>query len=244
MSKFCLLLISPFLVVTFFARSQGKLSDSETANLAASNLRSQFYEKMRAESFLSIGSDYSEYEPISDEHPFFLTDDWIQGSIRYNGITYENVPLQFDIRSQKLLTEHFSTGKKIQLVPEHVSWFKVDGHHFVFLNDAVTSGKISSGFYELLVEGKAQLWAAYSKAFQESTVTGKLTVRVDEASKYFIQKDNMFVSVSGKGSTLAALEDKKAILLQELKKNKVNFGRNKPAGLIQAVRLYNSIPQK
>jgi hypothetical protein len=224
------------LLLSVSSFSQNFAADTATVARAIANLRGQFYQTKGIESFISIGSDYADYEAIEDEHPFFLDNDWVTGTVKYNDILYFNVPLQYDIRSQKLLTELAASGKKIELVKQHISWFKIGNHHFFFLNT-----QSALGYYELLEDGNAKLWAAHSKTFQESTVTGKLTVRTEETTKYFIGTNDSLIPVKGKSTILTALEDKREPLRQALKKNKVNFNRNKPAGLIEAVRLYNSI---
>lgn len=216
--------------------SQDFRTDTATVARAINNLKDQFYQAKRSESFISIGSDYSDYEPIEDEQPFFLEDDWIIGTVKYNGLVYENIPLQYDIRLQKLVTEHVATGRKIELIQNHVSWFEIKDRHFAFLNVAG-----SAGYYELLQDGiAAKLWAAHKKSFHETTVTGTLKVRTDEEMRYFVEKGNLLVQVKGKSTILNALQDKKESLKQALRVNRVNFN-NKREGLIEAVRLYNSI---
>ena len=213
------------------------MADTSAVVTAVKSLRAKYYEQKLSESFLAIGSDYLEYNPSGDEHPYFSENDWMMGSVKYNGIVYENVPLLYDIRLQKVLTEHPASGKKIELVKENVSWFKVASHHLGYLPQYDTKE-----FYELLADGSAKLWASHTKTFQESTVTGKVTVRTEEHTKYYIENNGRLFPVKGKPSVLEAFDDKREILQQELKRNRINFNRNKPNGLMEAVRLYNAIP--
>src|SRR5688572_9403288 len=106
-----------FLFTLSFTSGQAQLV-RDTAFLASSeNAVKKFYlESLSSQSSLYTGSDYLEYVSQNDEHPFYLEDDWHMGSVSYNGFQYQNIPLQFDIQSQKLITEHLTSKKKIQLI--------------------------------------------------------------------------------------------------------------------------------
>jgi hypothetical protein len=219
--------------------AQKLTADSTLEARATSNLRSEYYKQHSTDALLFTGSDYAEYQPIGDEHPFLFDSDWISSSIHYNGSLYENIPLQYDIHSQKLLTEHAATGKKIELIPALVRWFDIKGHRFIYLDHHV-SGNSQEGYFELLEDGAAKLLARHSRKFQESTVTGKLVVRIDEATKYYIFNDNTVKPVKGKSTALEALNDKQGMLQQEIKRRRLKFGKDLQSSLIEIVRIYNT----
>lgn len=240
MSIHRVLTLTAFLLLTQNVFSQIQDGDSAYVAVAKSNLQKRYYEQRKSELLLFRGSDYAEYEAILDEHPYFLSDDWIFGSIRYNENVYENVPLQYDIHSDKLVTELPATGRKIELVRQNVSWFTLEGHHFIFLSNS----KIPPGYSELLVDGPAQLLATYHKSFQESTVTGKLQVRVEEIKRYFIHQNGGLLPVKGKSTLLAAFPDQRSALQQEIKRKRLNFSRAREKSLVESVRIYNTLQQK
>lgn len=233
------LTLTAFLLLAKNAYTQSIKDDSTYLVAAKANIQKQYYESRRSELLLFQGSDYAEYEAIQNEHPFFLSDDWIIGSLRYNKNVYSNIPLQFDIHSDKLITEHPGNAKKIVLVPQHVSWFTINGHHFVYLDDA----NIPAGYYEVLVDGKTKLLANYHKAFQESTTTGRLEVRVEEIKRYFIYKNGELLAVKGKSTLLGALDEERSALQQEIKRKRLNFNRTKEKALIESVTFYNNLKQ-
>jgi hypothetical protein len=229
-----------FIPILFITGSNLLAQDLPSVAAAKQHLIGEYNKSTRGESLLYVGSDYAEYESISGEHPYFKEDDWMTGAINYNGTRYNNVPLQYDLSSQKLITEHITSGKKIQLVAEHVSWFSVDGHYFEYIN-RVNTKDVTSGFYEVLANGSVKLLARRGKALQESTVTGKLEARFEESVNYFILKDDVFYPVRGKKSILNALKDKRSMLVAEVKRNRVKFGKDKQQALIKTVELYNEM---
>ncbi|HEY0651774.1 MAG TPA: hypothetical protein VGD65_01560 [Chryseosolibacter sp.] len=228
-----------FLLLTQQAFAQVADRDTSYITTATAELRNRYYAERKSESLLYTGSDYAEYEAIANEHPFFLTDDWIYGEVRYSDNTYTNIPLQFDIYRQKLITEHPASGRKLELIPEHVSWFTIANHQFVRLNES----NVPQGYYELLADGKARLLAKHSKAFQESTVTGKLEVRTEENTKYFIYSNAALLPVRSKATLLDALADRKTELAQEIRSKRINFRHDRQQAMIQTVKVYNSLPK-
>jgi hypothetical protein len=219
-------------------------ADSLIVAKAEENLKKQYYDARKGEILLFVGSDYAGYEGVGDEHPFFLENDWLQGTIEYNGNIYSNVPLQYDISTQKLLTEHATSGKRIQLVTESVKTFSIGNqHHFQNLMEVETKGRLDPGFYQILAEGKARLLARRAKSLQESTVTGKLEARFEESVKYYVFKDNNFYQVKGKASVLKVFEDKKRLLASGLKQNRISFSHDRESALAKTVLLYNTLSE-
>lgn len=237
------LVTTTFLLLAQRAFGQPADVDSSFVNTATSTLQQRYFAERKSESLLYVGSDYADYESIADEHPFLLTDDWIFGDVHYNGNVYRNVPLQFDVHSQKLLTEHPATGQRIELIREHVSAFTLNGHRFISIGDDALRNKIPRGFYELLVDGDVKLLTRHAKTFQESTVTGKLEVRVEENQKYFLQKNDTFVQVKNKSSVMSALAEKKSALAAEAKRRRIKVSRDKQQAMIELVTIYNSLPR-
>ncbi|MCG2461983.1 hypothetical protein K8352_14585 [Flavobacteriaceae bacterium F89] len=100
------------------------------------------------------GVEYVEaYRTINDEHKFFESPLFREGSIVYGGEPYFNVPMKYDLNEDQVLVNldskyGFSVFKLIQ---DQISDFTLDGHHFVRVNYKDKSGSNISGFEEILV---------------------------------------------------------------------------------------------
>src|SRR5690348_4441937 len=97
----------------------------DTANVSASiaNMKLKYTQAMKGQVQLYDGGDYIEYVPLKEEHPYFLNDDWFMGSIVYNNGLFENVPLLYNIYTDKVIAEHFYAASMIQLVSEKIDYF-------------------------------------------------------------------------------------------------------------------------
>ena len=115
------------------------LPDSIILQKAKANARFFYERTMEGSGHLYNGSEYKEYQPMSDEHPYFLMDDWVLGEVTYEGETFSNVPLLFDIQRGKLIVLNYSNGNKLQLVNALVDAFTLEGHRFINLKQTTRS---------------------------------------------------------------------------------------------------------
>lgn len=230
------ILVFIFFTTTCFAQK------SDTAFIGASVAYAQglYITKMKAEWPLNTGSQYLDYAAIEDEHPFFISDDWTEGSIEYMNDVYHNIPLLFDIRSEKLITEHTPSAMKIELGADRVSAFTLGGHRFVrFYKDSLKDLP-ESGFYDVLQTGKVLLLARRKKNIQQSISSGKIVAITHEINRYYLLKSNTIIPVRSRKSIVDALNDQPD-LKRMIRKNNLKFGRARESGLSETVRIYNTL---
>lgn len=158
------------------------------------------------------GRDFKTYSQTSEEHPYFLSDDWAIGTIVYESDFYKEVPLLFDLTTEKVISENPFNGAKMELVYNKIDRFEIHEHVFVKLqkNPAFAS-EMNEGFYEILHDGHLKLYAKRKKDFQKRIKDNKLLMEFDEKNKYFLFNGNTFVKVTGKKSIIKALGDDKKL---------------------------------
>jgi hypothetical protein len=204
---------------------------------------SLYTKQLRGESLLHNGTEYREYVSTHDEHPYFLSDDWIEGSVIYQNERYEKIPLQLDISTDKLITEHTTSGKKIQLINDKLTAFTIGHHRFIKLEARLADTlNLAPGFYETLVEGPhVTLLARHLKSLQRRTAANEIRGEFEEVNRYFFLVSEKYQPVKSKKSALRLLADKRAQLKQYLKKTKLRFGSSRESTLIELAKLYNTI---
>ena len=199
-----------------------------------------YNDKMKAEWPLNAGGQYADYAPIEEEHPYFLSDDWMEGSVVYMNDVYHKIPLLFDLRTEKLITEHTPSAMQIELTSDKVRTFTMDGHLFIrFYKDSVKNLP-ETGFYNVLQTGNVSLLARRKKNIQQSISSGKIVAITHEINRYYVLKLNEVIPVRSKKSIISALND-----LPDLKKmvrrSNLAFGKNRETGLSETVRIYNEM---
>ena len=201
------------------------------------------YEKvMEGTHHLYNGSEYMAYEPLDEEHPYYLSENWILSDVKYDGEWFRNVPILYDLARGTLITAHYYTGSRMELIDSSVDEFIIQDHHFLNVSPSRDTFNTSRGIYELLHDGRTDV---LSKRFK------KISERIEgtEVMRAFIESDAVFVVKSGnfrritfKNDLWEALKDKK----KELKNYSRNQGlfkltNNKEYSIIALVKYYDSL---
>ena len=223
--------------------------DSSAQTPAMQAAINYYHQFLSPESGLYNGSQYTynTYYPftINEGNPFFFSKNFEVGSIFYNNILYENVPLLYDIIKDELLIKDPSKVYIMKLSNSRVRWFKLWDRTFVRLaNDSTANSSLKTGFYLLLHNGKISLYARDTKSFKENTASVQgLNKYVVETTDYFIEKDNRFYKLKNKKSLLNVMENKRKEVTQFIKKNKLNLRKDKFNALTKVVAYYDEINQ-
>jgi hypothetical protein len=205
------------LVFLLFSIKISYSQDSSFVHASRERLKTLYNDAIGANNTLYRGSQYVMYNPLEKEHPF-LFEDWKEGSIRYNEVSYENVQLLYDTYNDQVVIEHFS-GAHLQLVKENISAFTIGSRLFVKVN----SSKIQDGFYEKLGNSKTKVYAKRKKKFVETLKNTELKREFEEKSTLFINFKGDYFVVKKKNELLKVLQDKKEILVKYIKEQRLKF---------------------
>jgi len=182
---------------------------------------------VHGQTYLYNGSIYRKPEQTGDSHPFFESDDWAYGTVRYNNQLFLNVPLLYDIMSDKLITENINAAE-IQLVYEKLSGFTIGRHKFAKI-EAKSLPK--NGFYEVLHDGPSQVVAWRLKLRRERIISLEIDITFDEKNRYYILKNDTYFPVKSKASLLQVFADEKVALKQFMGKNKLHYRKDPETAL-------------
>src|SRR5882672_6840210 len=138
------------LIFSIAASGQSVPEDGRFVSAAAKNVGDIYLHALAVESHLYNGILYKEYNPHSNDegNPFFLSDDWTDGSVYYDGERYDNVPLLYDLVKERLVVEHAYGGVKLELISEKINNFSMAGHTFVRLVSDTSTSSLRTGFYD------------------------------------------------------------------------------------------------
>lgn len=214
--------------------------DSTFLATSISNTISRYKEAIGVQARLYNGSKYKAPPHTIDEHPYFISEDWLTGSVFYDGEYFQLVPLMFDLYNAQLITEHLSSGHPIQLVPEKLRSFTIAGHDFEKIeNEAV--GLPEKGFYDILYPGETKVIARRKKYMREKIESTTIDRKYDERNRYYILKNGIFAPVKTKGSVLKLLADKKPELKKFLKRQTGAFSDDREQYLKDIAAYYDTL---
>ena len=190
-------------------------------------------EKARSFDFLYQGIEYLSYGHGIDGHPYFETDSFRQGSVRYKGLEFDDSRLLYDIaRDQIIIPNRYSNGM-LQLVTAKISSFSIGQRSFVKITADTTQMDVpAEGFYELAYNDKTtRLFVKHQK---EVKVPAKTDAKpfFNYTATYFVQKDNRFHAIKNEKDVLALMPGKKVEIKKIVKEQHLSFRKNKKVYLI------------
>jgi hypothetical protein len=220
--KISLILLLLTSVVVTYGQTSVTTDTSFIAESVASSIR--VYNKfIHGQELYYNGGAYVEPQRTGEEHSFYLSEDWIFGDLHFDGDFYTEVPLQYDIMIDQLVSES-STGSMQILPKEKVKFFVLRGKRFEFIdNKTVNNSLPRSGFYEILYDGGVRAVAQRQKYYEERVEQHEVNTYFDERNRFFLFKDGTYYPITSKGSLLKVLIDQRSQLRSFIRKNKLSI---------------------
>jgi len=207
----------------------------------ASKIVDVYYQSLGEQSPLYNGSQYIEYPfIIQDGHPFFGSQGYVNATIRFDGMTFDEVPTLYDIVRDQVVILDYHKYYRINLPADKIEQFELAGHTFVrLLQDSLN--EIKTGFYEQLYQGKATLFAKREKKISQQYSNMEINNVVYSHSSYYIKKGDVVYPVTSKKSLLNILKPKQKEVQQYLKKNNVKFKKTPEKAALMAVEYFDQL---
>ena len=221
---------------------QTATTDTTFLNHAITKATEIYEQAIGGQAHLFNGTAYKEIiRHNSDEgHPYFLSDDWLEGSVQYDRGTYHNISMQYDLVKDKLVIEHPYSHSKLELITEKLDGFNISGHHFINIHgDSSNQASLRPGVYELLYDGHVKVYANYRKEIQQVLELQQIRFIFDEKTQFYIYKQGNYYPVKNKSSVLKVFADRKSVIRKQLKKNKISFNKNQNQAIVESARFYD-----
>jgi hypothetical protein len=143
------------------------------------------------------------FRTVKGNHKFYLTSQFINGNIIYNGQPYFNVEMKYDIYEDLLIIKlpDDSEYSIIQLMNDKIDEFSINNHKFLkisekyekFFNEAI------SGFYEISYQSKhLNLLKKHIKSRKERIVGNFVYSKFKDESEYIIFFNDEYYKINSK----------------------------------------------
>ena len=219
--------------------------DSISVQTDVNQITANFYKAVGQESRLYNGHEYLPYDPHLKGNALFPYDaqSWLIGEVNYDGIVYKGVPMMYDINKDVVVVLLYNKFSMFSLLSERVADFSLGGHHFVRLTaDQLANNKVDMtvGFYDQLYGGTTEVLASRKKTLQNSSnAVAAPETRFISTDDYYIKKSGTYYKVSGQGSILKVLKDKKSAIQQYFKQNHIRFKDNPEDAMAKMAYFYD-----
>ena len=236
-------------IITFFilfqcfstASGQTTTSDSLTNRKIKDRLIAYYHAELKEQSPLYNGPAYDEYPRNIKGTAFLNADAWAKGSVYYDGVLFNNVPMRYDIFKDLVVVLLYNQFSSYSLISERIKYFDLSGHHFINISGDSTG--IKTGFYDEVYDGPTKVLVKLFKSRQERTGDVPYT-EFEDRTYYYLGVNNHYYEVSSEDEALKVLKNRKKEIQQFLRSSKIKFRKDKKGALISMASYYDKLNNK
>lgn len=233
-----------FLFLNFsIAQMKNEISHEQ---LIVRNAASVYFQSLGEQSGIYRGTEYTGYPfRLKSGHQFFESADISIGSVFYDGILYENVPMRYDIIKDQVVVRYVDEFSGVSLHNEKIDYFRLHNHHFIHIRqDDLNTSTIPSGFYDRVYDGGIEVLVNRSKGtLKEVSVEGIFITVLKQKNNFFLKKGGVYYPVESSGSVLKVLGGKQKEIQEFLKKSNVKFRKNPEDAIVRMVKYHDLLTE-
>lgn len=215
---------------------------SQTASVQANNPAAKaidlFYHSVNESSHLFNGTEYIMYDQHIKGTPYFM-DNVTTGSVFYDGTWYQDVPMLYELTTNKLVIRQYNGGVLICLVNEKVGSFILSNHTFIHIVPDSGSSIISDGFYDRIYNGNVKAYSRRQTVLLENPTTYETNFKRDD--KYYINRNNLWYPISSESDALRVFKDHKKEVTKYLRQNKIRYKKTPEYAIVKMAEYYDQI---
>lgn len=188
------------------------------------------------------GQQYYIYDSKSDEHQFYLSEQWMPGTVVYDGQLFRSVPMLYDIVKDEVAVKYVQSFGNVALQSQKVHSFSLADHTFVrLIAGQPEAGGLRTGFYDVLYDGTTKLLARRKKDRLQQITDTKIVIEFPEKDAFYIFKNGEYNPVHSKSSILFLLEDQKKPLKKYTRQHRLSFRENREAAITALASHYDQL---
>ena len=240
---FCLPLLFYSLLFTQRIHAQPSRKDSLLIDSAYAGALHGYHAYLTPEAGLYRGAQYVKYtDKLREGHPYFDENRMHKGTIAYNGILYEDIPLIYDLVKELLIINDPSNTHLISLINAQVDHFTIEQHLFIRLSDSLNPSSPGNGFYEQLYNGRIRLLKKEKKTIHKEESIGEgILLTINRTVFYYLKIGETYYEIGNRKSLLHALKDRNKEVKKFIRENDLNVQKDTENALLKVVTWYDSI---
>ncbi len=178
----------------------------------------------------SGGQYFPRYRGV-EGHPFFVSRNLDRNPLIIGDVAFEEVPLQYDIVDDVLVSVTPAKGQKSILNHEKVDGFGLEGHTFIRIKKELPHFFHKNGFYRVVVEGEIELYCKHRKQPAKHTGSMETGRKYEERDWFLVKMKGDYHLVKRKKEAFELLDLRKKEVKPLLRKDRLRFKRDTEAYL-------------
>ena len=180
--------------------------------------------------------------PDPANHPFFLDNSWVQGTVYFSGTFSDNEIIKYDLVTDNVIIMLRFRGASypVSINRDVVREFYINGHHFSFLDDFQDREKdLRPGYYEVLYDGTTGLYVRWmkSKAISKLTLLTEYPLEI----RCFLKKKGIYHLIRDNKDLINVLSDHKEEIRSYIKTNRLRFSPRNKENAVKVLAYFDSL---
>lgn len=200
-----------------------------------------YYDIVAGNAKIYSGREQAKYLLTIKNHPYFVTDEYSIGEVFYDGISYNNVKLRWDVFRDELIALSLHANN-IVLYKDCVDQFDLHGQVIINLKSPDFSDAPATGFYIRLYEGDIDVLGKpvceLVETHQDRVVLRSFEMRKDIC---YVIYDNTCYRIKSKRAILKLFKSHKKELKQYIRAQRLDFKDDFSGSIVYVVKKYEEL---
>ena len=172
--------------------------------------------------------------------PFFLTGEFLNADVIFNGKQFRDLRIKFDIFNDEVIL-FVNPTIIIILNKEMINEFNFSYENRLYriVNMGIDSTRVLNGFVSVLYNGATPLFAKYLKKIELQPYDRQNDVFY-QLHRIYIKIDSVIVQISGKRELFKILQDRQSEIRDYVRANRVKITRKDPYTFIPLLQFFDS----
>ena len=234
-------MISKLLLSVFFSLTLLSVFSQPNQNSKSeAEINALYNKKLQGSSNLYSGPQYIEQNYPQTGTPFFISDSLAMGWISYDSHLYTNVPLQWDVFQNYVITLSLKENAKLILRNDLIDSFYFSGHLLKNIEADKEHNLLQAGLYDFLYDGKTTVIAMRKKTSMGIIQGSAMVYNFTSKDKIYVKKDGIYYLVNRKKDILKLFSKDKSAIKRLVRKAELNWRRNLDQSAAIAARYYDN----
>lgn len=203
---------------------------------------SDYLQLMKQQAALYNGAEYIAPKQLIEGNPFFGQEQYYDGMLVSSGVSFFNVPIQYDLVRDALLIWSYDRSILLMLNTEKVERFQLGAQSFIRgglieHNDDQTP----KGFFQVIHEGKYLAIAKKQKVIVQKSSSDKSFAFYKQFNTYYIVVEREWKQVSNKNDVIQLLKQKKEEVKRFINQRGLNYRKDPEVFLSEVLAYYETL---
>ncbi len=207
------------------------------------DLVSRYQQKAGNHALLYNGEEELKYTRRYLNQPYYRQADCVSGRLWRRGLLYTDVDMRLDLYKNQLIVR--SPDQRFHLIvpSAEVDSVQLHGHTFVFNHPASGQSELPAGYYMQLYQGRrCTLWGRQFIETVRLETNNVIRIRFKTIERYYFSDGKKWKTVKNKSALLKQMPGRQKEIKAYIKRNRLNFRKNKEEAFTAVARYYDSLP--